>query len=314
VALAQGAVRTVDVVVIGVLGQYSLEMPAPEDQHPVEHLAANGADPPLRVGIRPRRPHRRAQHLDALGGKHRIERGGELGIPIPDQEPEPPDAVVKTHEQVAGLLGHPRPGWMGCHTEHVDPAGGHLEHEQHLQPLQEDGIDGEEVHRQYTLGLRPEELPPGHGRPLGCWFDTGALQNRPYGAGPYGAAEVAQLTVDPDDNPRSGSPLPVAAPTREVRWSPPAGRYGAGGSSGAGPGRDAIAAAWSAAQPSLPQRAWQQLRKPSQHRAVGPVHPGRATCRLSTATWCRNTSSSAFLEAERRASSTGHPSSWQKIR
>jgi len=41
---------------------------------------------------------------------------------------------------------------------------------------------------------------------------------------------------------------------------------------------------------------------------------GRGTFRRSTATSCRNTSSSALLVAERRASSTSHPSSWQKIR
>jgi hypothetical protein len=39
--LPQGAVRTVAVVVIGVFGQYSLQLPASQDQHPVQHLTAN---------------------------------------------------------------------------------------------------------------------------------------------------------------------------------------------------------------------------------------------------------------------------------
>jgi hypothetical protein len=63
--------------------------------------------------------------------------------PIPDQKPELADAVLEAHDQVAGLLRHPLPGWMRCHPKHVDPAAGHFDHEQHVQPLQEDGVHGE---------------------------------------------------------------------------------------------------------------------------------------------------------------------------
>jgi hypothetical protein len=83
--LPQGAVRTVAVVLIEVLGQHSLQLPASQDQHPVKQLTPDGADPPLRVGIHPRCPHRRPQHPQSLGSKDRIERYGELRIPIPDQ-------------------------------------------------------------------------------------------------------------------------------------------------------------------------------------------------------------------------------------
>jgi hypothetical protein len=71
---------------VGVLGQHRPQLPASHDQHAVQHLTPNGANPPLRVGVRPRCPHRRAQHLDSLGGKDRIERGGELRVPIADQK------------------------------------------------------------------------------------------------------------------------------------------------------------------------------------------------------------------------------------
>ena len=54
-------------------------------------------------------PHRRAQHLDPLGGKHRVEPSGEPGIPITNQEPEPAEVVADHHQQVPGLLGHPLP-------------------------------------------------------------------------------------------------------------------------------------------------------------------------------------------------------------
>jgi hypothetical protein len=81
--------------------------------------------------------------------------------------------------------------------EHVDLAGGDLDYEQHVQPFEEDGVDGEEVHRQHTLGLCPEELPPGQGRPLGRRSNTGTVEDGPYGTGPDPVAEPAQLAVDP---------------------------------------------------------------------------------------------------------------------
>ena len=40
-----------------------------------------------------------------------VEGGGELAVPVADQEPELGGAVVEVHEQVAGLLGRPRPRW-----------------------------------------------------------------------------------------------------------------------------------------------------------------------------------------------------------
>jgi hypothetical protein len=41
--LPQGAVRAVAVVLIGILGQRKLQLPAPEDEHPVQQLPPNGA-------------------------------------------------------------------------------------------------------------------------------------------------------------------------------------------------------------------------------------------------------------------------------
>jgi hypothetical protein len=133
--LPQGAVRAVKVVMVGVLGQHRSQLPTAEDEHPVQHLTPNGADPPLRVGVRPRCPHRRVQHLDPLGGKDRIEGGGELGIPIAKHKPEPTDILLKVHHQVSGLLCCPLPHRMRRHPEHTDPAGRHLDREQDVHPL-----------------------------------------------------------------------------------------------------------------------------------------------------------------------------------
>jgi hypothetical protein len=112
------------------------------------------------------------------------------------REPEPVGAVVKGHEQIAGLLGHPLPHRMRRHPEHMDLTGGDLDHKQHVQTFEQHRVHGEEVHRQDAVGLGPQELPPRERRPDRCRVDTAALQDGPDGAGPKLVPEPAQLTVD----------------------------------------------------------------------------------------------------------------------
>jgi hypothetical protein len=113
-----------------------------------------GRCPPIAPpGVCPWCPCRHAQHTDPLSSEDRVERGGGLGVPIPDQEPELADAVLEDHEQVAGLLCHPLPDRMCCHPEQRNPAAGDLDHKQHIQPLEQHRVHGEEVHRQCPGGL-----------------------------------------------------------------------------------------------------------------------------------------------------------------
>ena len=39
--------------------------------------------------------------------EYRVERCGELGVPVPDQELQAVSPVFKIHQQVTSLLGHP---------------------------------------------------------------------------------------------------------------------------------------------------------------------------------------------------------------
>src|SRR5215218_6986000 len=80
--LAEGAVRPVFVVVHHVTRQRHLDMSSTHDQHPVQQLTTDRADPSLGDGVYTWRPHRRPQHLDPPGGQGRVERGGELPIPV----------------------------------------------------------------------------------------------------------------------------------------------------------------------------------------------------------------------------------------
>jgi hypothetical protein len=92
--LPQGPVWAMEVVMVGVLGQHRPQLPAGEDQHPVQQLPPDDAHPLLGIGVGPRRPYRRAQHPDPLGREDGVEWGGELRIPISDEKPELADALL----------------------------------------------------------------------------------------------------------------------------------------------------------------------------------------------------------------------------
>jgi len=82
--LVQCSVRPVGVEVRHVFGQHRLKLASVEDQHPIQQLAADGADPSLSDAVRSRRPHRCAQDANGLGGEHGVEDGGEFAVAIAD--------------------------------------------------------------------------------------------------------------------------------------------------------------------------------------------------------------------------------------
>jgi hypothetical protein len=52
------------------------------DEDVVGALPAYAAHEPLCVTVRPRRPGWDLHHVDAFGGEYRVERRGELGVPV----------------------------------------------------------------------------------------------------------------------------------------------------------------------------------------------------------------------------------------
>jgi hypothetical protein len=78
-------------------------------------------------------------HLDAGAGEDGVERRGELGVPISDQEPEVLAGFVQVHCEVAGQLSQPGAGRVGGDAEDVDLAGGVFDDEERVEPGQGDG-------------------------------------------------------------------------------------------------------------------------------------------------------------------------------
>jgi hypothetical protein len=99
--------------VVDELAQHGREVPPSGDQQVVQAFAAQRADPALGDRVGPRRPDWGADDADAGAGEDRVEDGGELAVPVADQEAELLGAVAEVHQQVAGLLGDPGRGGMG---------------------------------------------------------------------------------------------------------------------------------------------------------------------------------------------------------
>ena len=88
--LLQALMWPISVVVPGVLGQDLTEMPLAEDRHVVQALAAQRAREPLGECVRPRRPDRGLDHPRAVPGEDAVECGGELAVPVTNQELDSP--------------------------------------------------------------------------------------------------------------------------------------------------------------------------------------------------------------------------------
>jgi len=66
-----------------------------------------------------------------------VEAGGELRVPVADEELDYSGAPGEVPGQVAGLLGDPLPHWLGGNTREVDPPGVDLDKEQDVQTLEQ---------------------------------------------------------------------------------------------------------------------------------------------------------------------------------
>jgi hypothetical protein len=91
---------------------------------------------------------------DAGVGEDRVERGREIRAAVADHEADSMRLVAEAHQEVAGLLGCPRSGWMLRDSEDADAPGGVLDHGQDIGLGAVKQLRGEEIARQDRLGQR----------------------------------------------------------------------------------------------------------------------------------------------------------------
>src|SRR6266498_3741669 len=207
--LSKRAVRSMLVVMPRVGSDDVLEMAAAEDQEVVEAFATEAADPALGVRSRPGRPHRRLDYPDAFGAEDLIEVAGELAVAVTDKEPRLDALGFELHEQVARLLGHPPALGVRRDPSQVNAAGRQLDEEQHVEPLQEERVDGEEVALEDARRLLAQEIRPARLKALRCRLDPRLPENRPDRARRDLDAEADQFALDP--------PVPQAGFSRASR-------------------------------------------------------------------------------------------------
>jgi hypothetical protein len=126
----QGAVRPVLIVVSFVLAQDPPQMGLVPDQGAVEELAAASPDPAFGDRIHTGRRDVAEHGPDPGVGEDRVECGREIRAAVADHELDSVRLVVEVHEEVAGLLGRPRAGWMLGDAEDADAPGGVLDYGQ----------------------------------------------------------------------------------------------------------------------------------------------------------------------------------------
>jgi hypothetical protein len=158
--LAECAVRAVVVVMVLVLAKHGCGVSQVDDEDAVEEFASDAADETFGDRVGSWCPHRCLNDADVERGEHGVEGCGELGVTVPDEEPEAAAGVLEVHEQVTGMLGQPGSGGVGGDAEDVYAAGGMLDDKEDIQPAQGDGVEMEHVAGQDGLRLRVEEFAP----------------------------------------------------------------------------------------------------------------------------------------------------------
>ena len=123
-------------------------MPFAVDQQLVEALAPQRSHIPLRNRVRPGGADRSLDDPHTAAGEHLIEHRGELAVAVADQDPELAGTFAEIYQEVASLLDGPRTGGVRGDAQDMHPPGGDLHHEEHVQALEEHGVNVQEIARQ----------------------------------------------------------------------------------------------------------------------------------------------------------------------
>jgi hypothetical protein len=178
-----------------------VELPAAEDEQPVEAVAADAADPTLAVGVRVRRLDGRADHRNSFALEDMIAPTAELAVAIVDQEAERLLATIEGHQQVARLLGDPGASWVRIAGDEFDPAAFQRDEEEHVDPSQPGGLDGEEIAGERRRCVLAQEVSPRELVSLRRGWHTVTDEDRPHPGRRNSDAEALHFADDPSVAP-----------------------------------------------------------------------------------------------------------------
>src|ERR1019366_9306699 len=150
----------------------------------IEAFLADGADESFGVRVRTRRTDRSADGLDTDRGEHLVEAGGELGVPVADEEPESTTGIFEVRGEIAGHLCDPWAVRVGGGSEDVHDAPLHFDDDQHVvAPKRTVSTWKKSV---ATMPLAPSERN---------WVQVGPSR-RGAGGSPWRRSTVATLVFD----------------------------------------------------------------------------------------------------------------------
>src|SRR5262245_40603744 len=184
------------VVVPTVDAEHVLEVAAAEDVDPIETIRAERAYPALGVGVGVWRPDGRADQIEPLAAEHLIEGVAELPVAVMDEKPKRL-LVSELHQEVARLLRDPATVRIRGAGDVFDPSRRQRDEEEDVDPLQERGLDGEEVTGEHARRLRPHEVSPRGSPSLWRWPKTSFEQHLPHRRRRDADAEAVQFADDP---------------------------------------------------------------------------------------------------------------------
>ena len=142
-------------------------------QHRVQTLCANCADKALRDTVRLRRPKCCQNDLDAFAAKHLVKALCEFLIAVANQKPTRLRSGGSRPRQASRLLRDPRRVRIRRAPRNMHAATPELNEEQHIQSLQPQRFDREEIDGDDPARIRADELAP---RLTACagWAEAGS--------------------------------------------------------------------------------------------------------------------------------------------
>ena len=147
---SQRAVRPLPVVMMDVDPEDALKVASGADEQPVQALRPHGSDPSLTDGVGTRGSDGGADHPQALGRKHLIERTAELGVAVMDEKPERLCSFVEVEGEVPRLLSNPGSVGVGGATDEMDAPCRELDEHQNVDSFEPHGFNRKEVARHHA--------------------------------------------------------------------------------------------------------------------------------------------------------------------